>query len=87
MSDALRGLVLLVSVVLWLPVLRPVLSGEMTTAEGGVRYAGALILAWGGVSLLAAVVKGYSSPDVDEAPSAALAEEARPANRAEDATE
>lgn len=87
MTDALRGLVLLVSVVLWLPVLRPVLSGEMTTAEGAVRYAGALILAWGGVSLLATVVKGYSSPDRDEAPSGALAEEARPANRAEDATE
>lgn len=87
MSDALRGLVLLVSVVLWLPVLRPVLSGEMTTAEGGVRYAGALILAWGGVSLLTAVVNGYSSPEVDDSPGDALAEEAGPARRTEDATE
>lgn len=87
MSDALRGLVLLVSVVLWLPVLRPVLGGEMTTAEGAVRYAGALILAWGGISLLANVVKGYSSPDLGEAPSGALTEEASPARRAEDATE
>lgn len=87
MSDLLRGLVLLVSVVLWLPVLRPVLSGEMTTAEGAVRYAGALILAWGGVSLLSAVVNGYSSPDVDEAPGGALAEESCPALRVGDATE
>jgi hypothetical protein len=87
MSDALRGLVLLVSVVLWLPVLRPVLSGEMTTAEGGVRYAGALILAWGGVSLLAAVVNGYSSPDAEEGPRAALAEEAGPSRRTEDPPE
>jgi hypothetical protein len=83
----LRGLVLLVSVVLWLPVLRPVLSGEMTTAEGGVRYAGALVLAWGGVSLLAAVVNGYSSSEGDEVPRGALAEEAGPSRRAEDPPE
>lgn len=87
MSDALRGLVLLVSVILWLPVLRPVLAGEMSTAEGGIRYAGALVLAWGGISLLSTVVKSYSRAEVEEAPGAALAEEAAPARRAEDATE
>lgn len=85
MSDALRGVVLLVSVILWLPVLRPVLAGEMTTADGGIRYAGALVLAWGGISLLSTVVKSYSL--AEKAPGGALAEEASPARRAEDATE
>lgn len=87
MSDALRGLVLLVSVILWLPVLRPVLDGGMSTAEGGIRYAGALILAWGGISLLSAVVQTYSRAEIDEDPGATPADKAGPARRAEDATE
>jgi hypothetical protein len=61
MSEAARGLVLLVSVLLWLPVLRPLLAGEMSTAEAGLRYAAALLLAWGGATLLASLVRSYSS--------------------------
>jgi hypothetical protein len=61
MSEGVRGLVLLVSVLLWLPVLRPLLAGEMTTAEAGLRYAAALLLAWGGATLLASLVRSYSS--------------------------
>lgn len=88
MSDALRGLVLLVSVLLWLPVLRPVLAGEMTMAEGGVRYAGALVLAWGGAALLSAVVNGYSRSDVEDDSAGEVIEQGTPGRRrAEDATE
>jgi hypothetical protein len=61
MSEGVRGLVLLVSVLLWLPVLRPLLAGEMSTAEAGLRYAAALLLAWGGATLLTSIVRSYTS--------------------------
>jgi hypothetical protein len=84
MSDAFRGLVLLVSLVLWLPVLRPLLAGDMTTAEAGLRYAAALLLAWGGGTVLSALVRSYSSDTVsgDDADSG----DAPPLRRQEDTT-
>ncbi|MEX2290970.1 MAG: hypothetical protein WD794_11685 [Mycobacteriales bacterium] len=66
MSEAVRGLVLLVSVLLWLPVLPPLLAGELSTAEAGLRYAAALLLAWGGGSLLSALVRNYAREPVEE---------------------
>lgn len=69
MSDTLRGAVLLVSVLLWLPFLRPLLGGDLTVAEGLVRYAGTLLLSWAGVAGLATLVAGYvragEAADVD----------------------
>lgn len=59
MSDTLRGVVLLASVLLWLPFLRPLLDGDLTVAEGLVRYAGTLLLSWAGVAGLATLVAGY----------------------------
>lgn len=59
MSDTVRGLVLLASLLLWLPVLRPLLAGELSTTQAGVRYAGALLLAWGGAWLLSQVIGSY----------------------------
>ena len=59
MSDPVRGLVLLFSVVLWLPFLRPVLDGDLGVDEGLVRYAGALLLAWAGGAGLTTLVRGY----------------------------
>lgn len=59
MSDPVRGLVLLFSVVLWLPFLRPVLDGDLGVDEGLVRYAGALLLAWAGGAGLTALMRGY----------------------------
>ena len=76
MSEALRGFVLLLSVLLWLPALRPFLSGQMRTDEAALRYGGALLLAWGGVSLLAAIVRAYT-PEPEKA-----ATEPTPAQRA-----
>ncbi len=59
MSDPVRGLVLLFSVILWLPFLRPVLDGDLGVDEGLVRYAGALLLAWAGGAGLSALMRGY----------------------------
>jgi hypothetical protein len=85
MSEGVRGLVLLVSVLLWLPVLRPLLAGEMTTAEAGLRYAAALLLAWGGATLLGSLVRSYSSEtDTGED---ARADDGQPRRRQEDAAE
>lgn len=61
MSDAVRGLVILVSVLLCLPVLPPLLAGEMAASEAGLRYAGALLLAWGGAALLTALGRAYGA--------------------------
>lgn len=69
MSDALRGTVLLVSVLLWLPFLRPVLDGDMAVEQGLLRYGMTLLLAWGGCAGLAALVNGYAAASAaDEEP-------------------
>ncbi len=61
MNETVRGLVLLASVVLWLPFLRPLLSGGLTLEQGLVRYGCALLLAWTAGSGLTALVKSYSA--------------------------
>lgn len=67
MSEALRGFVLLLSVVLWLPCLMPLIDGEMSTAEAGLRYGAALLFAWGGCAVVAALLKAYApEPAEDE---------------------
>lgn len=87
MSETMRGFVLLLSVLLWLPVLRPLLDGQMRTDEAVLRYAGALLLAWGGVSLIAAILKAYSpEPAPEEEPAATTAPVAPPAPTAATAT-
>ena len=45
MNETVRGLVLLTSVLLWLPFLQPLLSGDLTLEQGLVRYGCALLLA------------------------------------------
>ena len=69
MSDALRGFVLLLSLVLWSPALRPFLDGQLAADQAALRYAGALLLSWGGVSLISAIVKAYTpEPEPEEEP-------------------
>jgi hypothetical protein len=65
MSEALRGFVLLLSVLLWLPVLRPLLDGEMSTDEAALRYGAALLFSWGGVTALAALMRAYTPKPVE----------------------
>lgn len=79
MSDALRGLVLLVSVVLWLPTLRPVLVGDKELTHGALLYLAALGIAWAGVAGLSTLVQGYVR-------AGQAAAEAAQARRADDVT-
>jgi hypothetical protein len=65
--ESVRGLVLLVSVLLCLPVLRPLLAGEMSADDAALRYAGALLLAWTGASLLSALVRAYGGDEQENA--------------------
>ena len=77
MSEAFRGFVLLLSVVLWLPCLMPLLSGEMSTSEAGIRYGAALLFAWGGCAAVGALLKAYApQPAEDPDPADDLAVEA-----------
>ncbi len=61
MSETVRGLVLLASVVLWLPFLPALLSGDLTLDQGLLRYGCALLLAGIAGSGLSALVRGYSA--------------------------
>lgn len=61
MNETVRGLVLLASVLLWLPFLRPTLDGGLTLEQGLVRYGCALLFAWAAGSGLTALVRGYSA--------------------------
>lgn len=82
MNETVRGLVLLASVVLWLPFLPQVLSGGLTLEQGLVRYACALLLAWAAGSGLTALVRSYSAES--EQRSAQAAEQAAALQRRAD---
>ena len=76
MNDTVRGLVLLCSVLLWLPFLRPTLDGSMPIEQSVLWYAGTLLLAWGGGAGLTALVGGYAEQTEQRAAEAQEAEEA-----------
>lgn len=81
MNDIVRGLVLLASVLLWLPFLRPVLSGELTVEQGLLRYAGTLLLAWTGGAGLSALVRSYAAQGAQQAAERQAQEDAERAVR------
>lgn len=83
MNDAVRGLVLLTSVLLWLPFLMPVANGTMSVDQGLMRYAAALALAWAGGAGLTALVRSYTPAENDEVSDAY----GQPSRRVEDAVE
>ena len=60
MNETVRGLVLLFSVVLWLPFLRPTLNGSLPLEQGVLWYGVTLLLAWAGGAGLAALFRGYA---------------------------
>ena len=84
MNETVRGLVLLASVVLWLPFLPQLLSGELTLEQGLVRYGCALLLAWTAGSGLTALVRSYSAQTEQRAAQAAAQEQAAQRRRAQD---
>ena len=86
MSETVRGLVLLASVVLWLPFLPALLSGDLTLEQGLLRYGCALLLAWTAGSGLSGLVRGYSAQTqqrVAEEAERAQAQQRRAQDRAE----
>lgn len=68
MTDAVRGLVLLASVLMWLPFLQPMMNGSLSVEGGMLRYAGALLLAWAGGAGLNSLVRGYARSTPTEEP-------------------
>jgi hypothetical protein len=58
-NETVRGLVLLASVLLWLPFLPALLAGDLTLEQGLLRYGCALLLAWAGGSGLSALLRTY----------------------------
>lgn len=84
MNETVRGLVLLASVVLWLPFLGPLLSGGLTLEQGLVRYGCALLLAWTAGSGLSALVRRYSQQTQQRAADELERERAAQRRRAQD---
>ena len=80
----MRGLVLLTSVVLWLPFLPALLSGDLTLEQGLLRYGCALLLAWTAGSGLSALVRSYSTQTEQRAAEEAVRTEAAQRRRAQD---
>ena len=66
MNDAVRGVVLLASLLLWLPFLRPVVEGTMPVEQGLLGYAAGLALAWAGGAGLTALVRSYRRTQQDD---------------------
>jgi hypothetical protein len=83
-NETVRGLVLLASVVLWLPFLPPLLSGNLTLAQGLVRYGCALLLAWAAGSGLTTLVRSYSAQSEQRAAQEAARTSAAPQRREQD---
>lgn len=84
MNETVRGLVLLASVLLWLPFLPPLLSGDLTLEQGLVRYGCALLLSWTAGSGLSALVRSYSTQTEQRAAEQADREQAAQQRRAQD---
>jgi Na+/H+ antiporter NhaC len=69
MSNELKAKVALVlGVVLSLPVLKGVLDGTIPVASAAIRVAVGMALAYGAVTLVAAVVLGYMPKPVEPEP-------------------
>ena len=84
MNETVRGLVLLTSVLLWLPFLPQLLSGGLTMEQGLVRYGCALLLAWTAGSGLSALVRSYSAQSEQRVADQVRQEQAAQQRRAQD---
>ena len=78
MSDTLRAVALLVSLLLWAPAGSALLRGDVSAERAVLLYAGALLLSVAGCLLLSGLVRAYA-PEEDEGEVAPA-----PARRAED---
>ena len=83
MTDTLRAVALLLSLLMWSPAGAGLLRGEVSLEKALLTYAGAAALALAGCALLASLVRAYA-PAVD-AHEPGDAEPGMPLRRAEDA--
>ncbi len=67
MNDTVRGLVLLFSVLLWLPFLLPTLDGTLSIEQSVLRYAATLLLSWAGGTFLSSLVRRYAEQSEQQA--------------------
>ena len=65
MSDTGRALALLLSVLVWSPVLMPLLRGEVSPDRALLLYAGAVALVVTGWSVLGGLVRAYAEPPAE----------------------
>ena len=94
MSDSVRGIAIVLSVLLWSPVAPGLLHGEVSAEKAMLLYGAALALALTGCSLLAGLLRAYApEPEPEEQaaaepapePAAPVSESDGPGRRAEDA--
>ena len=69
MSDSVRGIAIVLSVLLWSPVAPGLLRGEVPAEKAILLYGAALVLALVGCSLIAGLLRAYA-PAAEEAPAA-----------------
>lgn len=65
-TDIRWSLVLVSSLVLWLPALRGTLSGEMELVDGAVRYVLALGVTWFGIGIVDQIIRRYAETSAAE---------------------
>lgn len=63
MSDTLRAVALLLSLLLWSPACAQLLRGEVSADRAGLLYAAALLLSLTGCGLIARIVCAYAPED------------------------
>lgn len=87
MTDAVRAVALLLSVLLWSPVAPGLVSGAVPAEKALLMYAASLLLCLLGCGLLSALVRAYTPVEEPAPPPAEPAQPADPApeRRAEDA--
>ena len=65
MNDTGRGLALLLSVLIWSPVVPPLLRGEIGADRALLLYAVAVVLVVTGWSLLCGLLRAYAEPPAE----------------------
>lgn len=76
MSDTLRAVALLLSLLLWSPACAQLLRGEVSADRAGLLYAAALLLSLAGCGLIARIVGAYAPEDEPAEHAARRAEDA-----------
>lgn len=74
MSDTVRALAVVLSVLLWMPVAPSLVAGGTPAEEALLLYVAALLLSLTGCAGLAAILRAYAPADAPETPAEPEAE-------------